>query len=130
MTGHIIFTAVLFVLGVSGALILWKRASVPLPSQEEVEAVAGKLAGPLHLAQLTAHEGRILHEHAGVVLLALMLEAIAEAGPSGIDRETLADVTDFTASGGTFSTYLGILRRNGLVEVDGPMVRAMDVLFP
>jgi len=59
-----------------------------------------------------------------------MLEAIAEAGPRGIDRETLADVTGFTASGGTFSTYLGILRRNGLVEVDGPMVRAMDVLFP
>lgn len=71
MTGHIIFTAVLFVLGVSGALILWKRASVPLPSQEEVEAVAGKLAGPLHLAQLTAHEGRILRDHSAVVLLAL-----------------------------------------------------------
>lgn len=59
-----------------------------------------------------------------------MLEAIAEAGPNGIDRESLAEATDFTVTGGTFSTYLGILRRNGLVEVEGSMVRAMDVLFP
>ena len=35
-----------------------------------------------------------------------------------------------TASGGTFSTYLGILRRNGLVQVEGQRVTASDVLWP
>lgn len=59
-----------------------------------------------------------------------MLEVIAEAGESGIDRGMLADATEFTASGGTFQTYLGILRRNGLIRVDGQTVTAESVLWP
>jgi hypothetical protein len=34
-----------------------------------------------------------------------------------------------TASGGTFNTYLGTLRRNGLAEVLGSEVKASDTLF-
>jgi hypothetical protein len=34
-----------------------------------------------------------------------------------------------SVSGGTFSTYLGQLRRNGLVEQRGDLVVATDVLM-
>jgi hypothetical protein len=34
-----------------------------------------------------------------------------------------------TTSGGTFGAYLGTLRRNGLIEVDGDGVRASAGLF-
>jgi hypothetical protein len=37
--------------------------------------------------------------------------------------------TGYTASGGTFGAYLGTLRRNALVEVDGGEVRASAELF-
>lgn len=59
-----------------------------------------------------------------------ILEAVVEAGPDGTTREQLADAVEMTASGGTFQTYLGILRRNGLVEVHGGRVIATEVLWP
>lgn len=59
-----------------------------------------------------------------------MLEAVVEAGPDGITRDELAGVIEMTASGGTFGTYLGILRRNGLVIVHGDRVIATEVLWP
>lgn len=46
------------------------------------------------------------------------------AGPKGTKRGGKNE-----ASGGTFATYLGTLRRNGLVEVDRNLVRAGSVLF-
>lgn len=59
-----------------------------------------------------------------------MLEAVVEAGSAGTGRQQLADDVSMTASGGTFSTYLGILRRNGLVSESGGLIVATDVLFP
>jgi hypothetical protein len=46
-----------------------------------------------------------------------------------VDRQELPDLTGFTASGGTFVTYLGVLRRDGLIEVDGKAITASDPLF-
>jgi hypothetical protein len=34
-----------------------------------------------------------------------------------------------TATGGTFQTYRGVLKRNGLIDYDGRNVRASDALF-
>jgi len=58
-----------------------------------------------------------------------MLEVLVEAYPESVTREELADRTGFTVSGGTFGTYLGVLRRNGLADVSGNEVRASDTLF-
>jgi DNA-binding IclR family transcriptional regulator len=60
---------------------------------------------------------------------ARMLRAIAEAYPESMTKEDLADTTDFTVSGGTFQTYLGELRRNGLIEVTSGSVTARKELF-
>jgi uncharacterized protein len=58
-----------------------------------------------------------------------LLDVLVEEYPDWIARERLGEVTGFTASGGTFGTYLGVLKRNGLVEVRGQEVRASDTLF-
>lgn len=44
-------------------------------------------------------------------------------------REQLGDSTGFTVTGGTFGAYLGTLRRNGLIEVNGQDVIASETLF-
>jgi hypothetical protein len=41
----------------------------------------------------------------------------------------LAEASGYEVTGGTFSTYLGVLRRNGLIAVDGDSVRASETLF-
>lgn len=58
-----------------------------------------------------------------------MLELLVEAYPATLSREDLAEGTGFTVSGGTFGTYLGTLRRNGLAEVTSEGVRASQTLF-
>ena len=58
-----------------------------------------------------------------------MLDVLVDAYPGEMTREDLGGRTGFTVSGGTFSTYLGVLRRNGLIEVDGGAVRASGTLF-
>jgi hypothetical protein len=58
-----------------------------------------------------------------------ILDVLVERYPSSVDRQDLADLTGFTASGGTFVTYLGVLRRNGLIEVNGKSITASDTLF-
>lgn len=60
---------------------------------------------------------------------AKMLDELVAVYPDGLTREQLGERTEFTASGGTFSTYLGTLKRNGLVEVDGDHVKASATLF-
>ncbi len=57
-----------------------------------------------------------------------MLDALL-AAPNGLSRDDLGERTGFAASGGTFGTYLGVLRRNGLAEVEGVLVRAGEVLL-
>ncbi len=60
---------------------------------------------------------------------ARMLRTIAGEYPESISKDNLAEMTGFTASGGTFSTYLSELRRNGLIEVGGLEVRARKEMF-
>jgi hypothetical protein len=59
-----------------------------------------------------------------------ILQKVVDIYPNSIDKRDLADSTEFTFSGGTFQTYLGILKRNGLVEQNGDDIRATEVLFP
>jgi uncharacterized protein len=58
-----------------------------------------------------------------------MLQALVKVHPKGLSREELGERAGYTASGGTFGTYLGTLRRNGLIEVNGEQVRACTTLF-
>jgi hypothetical protein len=57
-----------------------------------------------------------------------MLDALL-AARDGLTREQLGEQTGFAASGGTFGTYLGVLRRNGLAEVDGDLVRPGEAIL-
>jgi uncharacterized protein len=59
-----------------------------------------------------------------------MLETVVARHPEPISREDLGAESGFAVTGGTFGTYLGILARNGLVEVDGPTVKAAGILWP
>lgn len=59
-----------------------------------------------------------------------MLAAIVEAGPEGLSREGIGTQVAMTITGGTFSTYLSDLRRNGLIEERHGVSIACDILFP
>lgn len=59
-----------------------------------------------------------------------MLEHVVSSGASGVDRESLGESAGFTASGGTFGTYLSDLRRNGLIVERNKRLVANDILFP
>jgi hypothetical protein len=58
-----------------------------------------------------------------------MLQALVAVYPTPLSRQALGEQTEYTATGGTFGTYLGTLRRNGLIEVHGEEVRASETLF-
>jgi hypothetical protein len=58
-----------------------------------------------------------------------MLEVLIQVFPNPIHRKELGEKSGFTASGGTFGTYLGTLRRNGLVDIRGDRVAASRTLF-
>ncbi|MBU8820875.1 hypothetical protein KL864_33970 [Mycolicibacterium goodii] len=79
---------------------------------------------PMTANQLQQHYLGILRAGA-----ARMLQAVIDAHPDGLTKTELADVSGVTASGGTFSTYLGDLRRNGLVEQRGDRIVATDILM-
>ena len=57
-----------------------------------------------------------------------MLDAVVRH--RSIERGALAELVDLDAAGGTFGTYLGDLRRTGLVDTDGGQVRLVDWLQP
>lgn len=59
-----------------------------------------------------------------------MLEHVVHCGIAGIGRADLAANVGMTASGGTFTTYLGDLRRNGLITERDKRCFANDILFP
>ena len=59
-----------------------------------------------------------------------MLEAIVAAGSNGLTRQEVADRVGMQASGGTFNTYLGDLRRNGLIVERDRRCVANEILFP
>ena len=56
-----------------------------------------------------------------------MLDVLVENNPNWMSREELSERT---YKGGTFSEYLGALRRACLIEEQGSQVRAAEVLFP
>jgi uncharacterized protein len=58
-----------------------------------------------------------------------MLEALLDTYPEALTRDELEERSGFTAADGAFGTYLGTLRRNGLVEVNREQVRASADLF-
>ena len=51
------------------------------------------------------------------------------ASPGRMTRVELAEAAALTPGSGTFSNYLGILRRNGLILVEGQDVSANADLF-
>jgi hypothetical protein len=56
-----------------------------------------------------------------------MLDELLRVYPDALTREELGARTGYTASGGTFGAYLGTLRRNDLVQIDGDTVRAQPI---
>lgn len=58
-----------------------------------------------------------------------MLDELVRAYPGWLTRDELGARTGIVPTGGTFGTYLSVLRRNGLIEVDGDRVRASATLF-
>jgi hypothetical protein len=59
-----------------------------------------------------------------------MLDALIDAYPDPLTREELGAAADIVTTGGTFSTYLSDLVRNGLAERhDGDQILATDVLM-
>ena len=59
-----------------------------------------------------------------------MLQAIVDAGSGGIDKESIAINVGMSDGGGTFSTYLSDLNRNGLTTRSNGLIIANDILFP
>ncbi len=58
-----------------------------------------------------------------------MLDVLVAAYSDALTCDELGRQAGFEIGGGTFGTYLGTLRRNGLVEVNGDEVRASSTLF-
>lgn len=59
-----------------------------------------------------------------------MLDLLVARHPEGYSKQELADELGMAATGGTFGTYLGTLRRNGLAVVEGSdSCYASDDLF-
>ena len=66
--------------------------------------------------------GEELQQHYRSILRAgcvRMLDAIAAAYPDGLDKDQIGEQVEMVTTSGTFSTYLGELTRNGLVEKVG-----------
>lgn len=58
-----------------------------------------------------------------------LLDILIDAYPQSVSRGDLAEQAGLTANAGTFSAYLGTLRRNGLAEVKDEHIRAGEALF-
>lgn len=84
----------------------------------------GGRPAPMTAEELQSHYRTILR--AGAVR---MLDAIMAAYPFGLDKESIGSKIEMVTSSGTFSTYLGELVRNGLVEKDGAEYFATDILM-
>ena len=58
-----------------------------------------------------------------------MIETLVARYPRPLSRQALGEQTGYAASGDTFATYLGTLRRNGLIDVHGEELWASATLF-
>ena len=76
--------------------------------------------------------GQELQQHYLSILRAgnaRMLAAIIDAYPAGLTRQDLAEAVEMSVSSGTYGTYLGILRRNALIDERNGTVVASDILI-
>ena len=87
------------------------------------EYVGGQPA-PITGEELQQHYLSILRRGA-----ARMLQAIIDAYPAGLTTDQISTAAEIAATGGTFSTYLGELRRNGLVEKRGDLFVGTEILM-
>jgi hypothetical protein len=80
---------------------------------------------PMTAAELQDHYRTILRAGA-----AKMLDALLDAYPHALTKDQLGEAAGIVTTGGTFSTYLGDLTRNGLAErrPDGT-IAATDILI-
>lgn len=60
---------------------------------------------------------------------ARMLQAVIDAYPAGLTTDQISTAAEIAATGGTFSTYLGELRRNGLVDKRGDLFVGTEILM-
>lgn len=79
---------------------------------------------PMTPGELQDHYRSILRS--GVVK---MLDALIDTYPDGLTREELGAAADIATTGGTFSTYLSDLTRNGLAERADGLLVATDILM-
>lgn len=87
-------------------------------------AYLGGQPSPLTAAELQGQYRQILR--AGAVK---MMDALISTYPAGLTREELGEAGGLATSGGTFSTYLSDLVRNGLAEKINGEYRATTVLI-
>ena len=58
-----------------------------------------------------------------------MFDILIEAYPNGLSREELGTRAEIEMTGGTFTTYLGTLRRNALIEERNGSVWAAEIVI-
>lgn len=88
------------------------------------DAIGGQAAAPA-----TADELRALWRDRLKAGARRMLDELLARHPDGLTRAELAAAAEVAVTGGTFSTYLGMLRTAGLIEETGGEIRAGEVLF-
>jgi hypothetical protein len=79
---------------------------------------------PMTAGELQDHYRSILRSGA-----AKMLDALIAAYPQGLTKEELGAAAEMVITGGTFSTYLSDLTRNGLAERRDGEIVATDILM-
>lgn len=79
---------------------------------------------PMTALELQSHYRSILRAGA-----AKMLDALIDAYPTALTKDELGAAADIVTTGGTFSTYLSDLIRNGLAERQGGVVVATAILM-
>ena len=79
---------------------------------------------PMTAAELQDHYRKVLRAGA-----AKMLDALIDCYPAGLSKDTLGERAEIVTTGGTFSTYLGELVRNGLAERHDGLIVATDILI-
>ncbi|MGK2880842.1 MAG: winged helix-turn-helix domain-containing protein [Mycobacterium sp.] len=60
---------------------------------------------------------------------ARILQAVIDAYPNGLTKSEISEQVGIVATSGTFSTYVGELRRNGLIDQHGAELVATDILM-
>lgn len=60
---------------------------------------------------------------------ARILRVLGEKYPESLSKSAIGDLVGMSSTSGSFGTYLSILKRNGLITVNGQNVKASDELF-